>query len=94
MPPTARAKSCPLVAAQCPGGKGVLMPTTKEETIEALKQVMVDRAFGAAGEECAVEECTLGMAPRSAIGTLGTAQGWHCSGGARNATAWDVSPER
>ena len=26
------------------GGKGVLMPTSKEETVEALKQVMVDKA--------------------------------------------------
>ena len=42
------------------GGKGVLMPTSKEETIAALKQVMVDKAFGAAGDECVVEECLYG----------------------------------
>ena len=42
------------------GGKGVLMPTTKEETVEALKQVMVDKAFGSAGDECVVEECMFG----------------------------------
>lgn len=42
------------------GGKGVLMPTSKEETIDALKQVMVDKAFGSAGDECVVEECMVG----------------------------------
>ena len=42
------------------GGKGVLMPTSKEETVEALKQVMVDKAFGTAGDECVVEECMFG----------------------------------
>lgn len=42
------------------GGKGVLMPTSKEETMAALKQVMVDKAFGAAGDECVVEECLYG----------------------------------
>ena len=38
------------------GGKGVLIPTTKEETFAALKTVMVDKAFGAAGDECVVEQ--------------------------------------
>lgn len=42
------------------GGKGVLMPTNKEETIDALKQVMVDKVFGSAGDECVVEECMFG----------------------------------
>lgn len=42
------------------GGKGVLMPNTKDETIDALKQVMVDKIFGAAGDECVVEECMYG----------------------------------
>ena len=36
------------------------MPTSKEETIDALKQVMVDKAFGSAGDECVVEECMVG----------------------------------
>ena len=47
------------VVVKCSGlaaGKGVLMPTSKEETVDALKQVMVDKAFGAAGDECVVEE--------------------------------------
>jgi len=42
------------------GGKGVLMPTSKEETVEALKQVMVEKIFGSAGDECVVEELLLG----------------------------------
>ena len=42
------------------GGKGVLMPTNKEETLDALKQVMVDKIFGSAGDECVVEECMYG----------------------------------
>ena len=42
------------------GGKGVLMPTSKDETIDALKQVMVDKVFGSAGDKCVVEECMVG----------------------------------
>ncbi len=30
-------------------GKGVLLPETKEEAIEGLKQIMVDKVFGGAG---------------------------------------------
>lgn len=41
-------------------GKGVLIPTTKEETIAALHTVMVEKAFGEAGDECVVEECLVG----------------------------------
>ncbi|KAK9475844.1 phosphoribosylglycinamide synthetase [Lipomyces japonicus] len=37
-------------------GKGVLLPTTKEEAYEALKEIMEDRAFGDAGNEVVVEE--------------------------------------
>jgi phosphoribosylamine--glycine ligase/phosphoribosylformylglycinamidine cyclo-ligase len=37
-------------------GKGVLIPTTKEEAFDALKQVMVDKDFGSAGDEVVVEE--------------------------------------
>jgi phosphoribosylamine--glycine ligase/phosphoribosylglycinamide formyltransferase/phosphoribosylformylglycinamidine cyclo-ligase/phosphoribosylamine--glycine ligase/phosphoribosylformylglycinamidine cyclo-ligase len=36
-------------------GKGVLIPTTKEETIEAVKEIMSDRAFGNAGDTCVIE---------------------------------------
>ncbi|CAN6629242.1 bifunctional purine biosynthetic protein ADE5,7 [Trichomonascus vanleenenianus] len=37
-------------------GKGVLIPETKEEAILGLKQIMVDRAFGVAGDEVVIEE--------------------------------------
>lgn len=41
-------------------GKGVLLPTTKEETIEAVKQIMSDKAFGAAGDTCVIESFLTG----------------------------------
>lgn len=37
-------------------GKGVLIPTTKEEAQEALKIIMVERQFGAAGDSVVIEE--------------------------------------
>ncbi|KNC78967.1 bifunctional purine biosynthetic protein ADE1 [Sphaeroforma arctica JP610] len=42
------------------GGKGVLLPETKEETLAALQQVMQDRAFGSAGDEVVIEEFMTG----------------------------------
>ncbi|KAJ2475199.1 Bifunctional purine biosynthetic protein ade1, partial [Coemansia sp. RSA 2131] len=42
-------------------GKGVLMPTTKQEALQALKAVMVDREFGDAGSEVVVEELLVGQ---------------------------------
>ena len=51
------------VVVKCSGlaaGKGVLMPTSKEEAVAALRQVMVDKEFGAAGDECVVEELLVG----------------------------------
>ncbi|KAK8089321.1 hypothetical protein PG997_004282 [Apiospora hydei] len=41
-------------------GKGVLMPTTKEEAQQGLKEIMLNREFGSAGDEVVVEECLLG----------------------------------
>jgi len=41
-------------------GKGVLIPSGKEDTIAALKTVMVDKEFGDAGDECVVEEMLFG----------------------------------
>ena len=41
-------------------GKGVLLPTTKVETIAAVKEIMSDRAFGAAGDTCVVESFMTG----------------------------------
>lgn len=37
-------------------GKGVIIPNTKEESIEAARQIMCDKSFGAAGAEIVVEE--------------------------------------
>ncbi len=37
-------------------GKGVLLPTTKEEALQGLKEVMLDKAFGDAGDEVVVEQ--------------------------------------
>jgi phosphoribosylamine--glycine ligase/phosphoribosylformylglycinamidine cyclo-ligase len=37
-------------------GKGVVLPETPEETLEALKNIMLDRKFGAAGAEVVIEE--------------------------------------
>mmetsp|Transcript_9835 Transcript_9835/g.14373 ORF Transcript_9835/g.14373 Transcript_9835/m.14373 type:complete len:198 (+) Transcript_9835:92-685(+) len=41
-------------------GKGVLLPTTKAETIDAVKEIMSDRAFGDAGDTCVVESFMTG----------------------------------
>ncbi|GMF95396.1 unnamed protein product [[Candida] boidinii] len=37
-------------------GKGVLIPTNKQEAFDAIKEIMVDRAFGSAGDEVVIEE--------------------------------------
>ncbi|KAK9447790.1 phosphoribosylglycinamide synthetase [Limtongia smithiae] len=37
-------------------GKGVLIPTTKAEAYQAIKEIMQDRAFGSAGDEVVIEE--------------------------------------
>lgn len=37
-------------------GKGVMLPATREEALTALDAIMVQRAFGAAGEEIVIEE--------------------------------------
>jgi len=41
-------------------GKGVLMPESVEEALDAVKSVMVDAAFGSAGDEVVVEELLIG----------------------------------
>jgi formyltetrahydrofolate-dependent phosphoribosylglycinamide formyltransferase len=41
-------------------GKGVLLPSTKEETIQAVKEIMLDKAFGAAGDTCVIESFLIG----------------------------------
>jgi phosphoribosylaminoimidazole-succinocarboxamide synthase len=37
-------------------GKGVIIPANKQEAREALKSIMVDKAFGASGQEIVIEE--------------------------------------
>ena len=37
-------------------GKGVIIPSTLEEATAALKEIMLDKAFGAAGNEVVIEE--------------------------------------
>lgn len=41
-------------------GKGVLIPTSKAETIEAVKEIMLDRAYGDAGSTCVIESFLIG----------------------------------
>lgn len=41
-------------------GKGVILPETTEEALEAVKEVMLDKAFGDAGAEVVIEECLEG----------------------------------
>lgn len=38
----------------------MLLPTTQEETVAAVKEIMSDRAFGAAGDTCVVESFMTG----------------------------------
>ena len=42
------------------GGKGVIIPSSKAEAHQALREMMVDQQFGAAGQEVVVEECLEG----------------------------------
>jgi phosphoribosylamine---glycine ligase len=41
-------------------GKGVLLPETREEALEAVEQMMVERVFGDAGARVIVEDCLRG----------------------------------
>lgn len=41
-------------------GKGVIIPQTKEEAHQALREIMCDRAFGSAGDEVVIEEFLTG----------------------------------
>ena len=38
------------------GGKGVILPKSKDEAHTALKEIMLDKEFGAAGDEVVIEE--------------------------------------
>lgn len=41
-------------------GKGVLIPTTKAETIAAVREIMSDKSFGSAGDTCVIESFMTG----------------------------------
>jgi phosphoribosylamine--glycine ligase len=41
-------------------GKGVLIPTSKAETIAAVKEIMSDKSFGSAGDTCVIESFMTG----------------------------------
>lgn len=43
------------------GGKGVLLPKSKEEAVAGLQDVLVKREFGSAGDEVVVEEYLVGQ---------------------------------
>lgn len=45
-----------LKASGLAAGKGVIIPTTKEEAQAALKEIMLDKEFGDAGDEVVIEE--------------------------------------
>ncbi len=57
-----RFKGTPIVikADGLAAGKGVFIATTMDEAIGALRQIMKDRVFGAAGDRVLVEECLQG----------------------------------
>ncbi len=58
-----RAKGAPLVlkADGLALGKGVLICETSEQAEEGLKEIMLDKAFGAAGNKIVIEECMRGL---------------------------------
>jgi phosphoribosylamine--glycine ligase/phosphoribosylformylglycinamidine cyclo-ligase len=41
-------------------GKGVIIPTSKDEAQAALKEIMLDKEFGSAGNSVVIEECLVG----------------------------------
>ncbi|KAI0003777.1 aminoimidazole ribonucleotide synthetase [Russula compacta] len=49
-----------LKASGLASGKGVLIPETTEDAIAGLKEIMVARAFGTAGDEVVIEELLVG----------------------------------
>ena len=45
-----------LKASGLAGGKGVILPSSKEDSQRALRDIMLDKEFGAAGDEVVIEE--------------------------------------
>mmetsp|Transcript_2158 Transcript_2158/g.3202 ORF Transcript_2158/g.3202 Transcript_2158/m.3202 type:complete len:1128 (-) Transcript_2158:109-3492(-) len=41
-------------------GKGVLLPSNKKETLDAVREIMADKAFGDAGDTCVIESFLTG----------------------------------
>ncbi|KAK4153727.1 phosphoribosylglycinamide synthetase [Chaetomidium leptoderma] len=41
-------------------GKGVIIPQSQEEALQGLKEIMMDKAFGSAGDEVVIEEFLTG----------------------------------
>ncbi|MEA3493177.1 MAG: phosphoribosylamine--glycine ligase [Candidatus Margulisiibacteriota bacterium] len=41
-------------------GKGVIVCSTKEEAVDAVKKIMQDKEFGKAGDKVVIEECLMG----------------------------------
>ncbi|CAE6413642.1 unnamed protein product [Rhizoctonia solani] len=60
----AYAKTCGfkvvLKASGLAAGKGVLLPQTDAEVEAGLREIMLDQAFGSAGDEVVIEECLIG----------------------------------
>ncbi|KAI9483508.1 MAG: phosphoribosylglycinamide synthetase [Benjaminiella poitrasii] len=50
-----------LKASGLAAGKGVLMPENKQEALEGIKTIMVNKEFGDAGNEVVIEECLEGQ---------------------------------
>lgn len=51
---------CVIKASGLAAGKGVLIPESNEEALQALQSVMVDKEFGEAGDEVVIEEYLAG----------------------------------
>ncbi|KAG8799273.1 hypothetical protein FRC17_007175, partial [Serendipita sp. 399] len=49
-----------LKASGLAAGKGVLIPETQEDVESGLREILIDQAFGAAGNEVVIEECLNG----------------------------------
>mmetsp|Transcript_8397 Transcript_8397/g.21470 ORF Transcript_8397/g.21470 Transcript_8397/m.21470 type:complete len:643 (-) Transcript_8397:209-2137(-) len=56
----AAGRECVVKASGLAAGKGVLMPESLDEALEAVKSVMLDGAFGSAGDEVVIEQLLLG----------------------------------
>jgi len=51
---------CVVKADGLAAGKGVIVATDEQTALDAVRSIMVDRAFGAAGDLLVVEECLVG----------------------------------